>query len=269
MHLNGVIEAAGWWSYAVMFLLTAAETSAFIGLLVPGEAVVLLASAIAGRGELNVFLLAAVVVTGAVTGDSLGYALGRRCARGHRERRRTYNAGTRQRRWRGSNATTGQARRRSSHATTDQGRRRSSNALTGHGTGRARAFLTHHGAAAVFTSKFIGFARTFVPYAAGASGMPYRRFLRWSAAASLVWGCGTVALGYFAGAAAIEFLHSAGLVGALALSAVTVPALIVVKVRARRRRHRPPTSSAVVASGGPRRPSVRRALHDFTHAQEK
>ncbi|MFD5057742.1 hypothetical protein [Streptomyces sp. NPDC058394] len=37
MHLNGVIEAAGWWSYAVVFVLTASETSAFIGLLVPGE----------------------------------------------------------------------------------------------------------------------------------------------------------------------------------------------------------------------------------------
>lgn len=99
--------------------------------------------------------------------------------------------------------------------------------------------------------------------------MPYRRFLRYSAAASLIWGIGTVALGYFAGAAATEFLHSAGLVGALTLATVTVPALIVVKVRARRRRRRLPTRSAVVASGGPRRPSARRAVHEFTHSQEK
>jgi membrane-associated protein len=75
MHLNGVIEAAGWWSYAVVFVLTASETSAFIGLLVPGETAILLAAAVAGRGELNAFLVAAVVVAGAVTGDSLGYAL--------------------------------------------------------------------------------------------------------------------------------------------------------------------------------------------------
>ncbi|MCX5316423.1 DedA family protein [Streptomyces sp. NBC_00154] len=232
MHLNGVIEAAGWWSYAAVFVLTASETSAFTGLLVPGETAILLASAIAGRGELNAFLLATVVVAGAVTGDSLGYALGRRCAR-------------------------------------RPGRRWTLRATADHGIGRARTFLTHHGGATVFTSKFIGFARTFAPYSAGSSGMPYRRFLRYSAAASLIWGIGTVALGYFAGAAATEFLHSAGLVGALTLATVTVPALIVVKVRARRRRRRLPTRSAVVASGGPRRPSARRAVHEFTHSQEK
>lgn len=130
MHLNGVIEAAGWWSYAVVFVLTASETSAFIGLLVPGETAILLAAAVAGRGELNAFLLTAVVVAGAVTGDGLGYALGRRCARRF-------------------------------------GLPRTPGASTGHRTARARAFLAHHGGATVITSKFIGFARTFVPYAAG------------------------------------------------------------------------------------------------------
>lgn len=129
MHLNGVIEAAGWWSYAVVFVLTASETSAFIGLLVPGETAILFASAIIGQGELNAFLLATVVVTGAVTGDSLGYALGRRCAR-------------------------------------RPGRRRTLRATADHGIGRARTFLTRHGGPAVFTSKFIGFARTFAPYSA-------------------------------------------------------------------------------------------------------
>jgi membrane-associated protein len=231
MHLNGVIEAAGWWSYAVVFVLTASQTSAFIGLLVPGETAILLAAAVAGRGELNAFLLTAVVAAGAVTGDGLGYALGRRCARRF-------------------------------------GRPRTPGAATGHRTARARAFLAHHGGATVITSKFIGFARTFVPYAAGSSGMPYRRFLGHSALASLVWGVVTVALGYFAGAAASEFLRSAGLVGALAFAAVTALALVVVKISARRRRRRP-VKSAIVASGGPPRTSARRALREFTHSQEK
>jgi membrane-associated protein len=176
VHLNGVIEAPGWWSYVLVFVLTASETSAFVGLLVPGETAVLLGAAVAGRGGLNVFLLAAVVVAGAVTGDSLGYALGRRCAR-------------------------------------RPGRPRPPAARH---TARARAFLAHHGAATVLTSKFIGFARTFVPYAAGSSGMPYRRFLGYSALASLVWGAATVTLGYFAGAAAADYLRPPGPTGALA-----------------------------------------------------
>jgi membrane-associated protein len=230
MHLDAVIEAAGWWSYAVVFALTAAETSAFVGLLVPGESVVLLAAAVSGHGGPNVVLLAAVVVAGAVTGDNLGYALGRRCAKrpGHRWTPRI------------------------------PGR---------HRDGRLRTFLTGHSGAALFTGKFIGFARTFLPYLAGSSGMPYRRFVLYSTAGSLVWGTGTVLVGHFAGSAAIELLHTAGLIGVAVLAVVIVAALAVLRLRTRRRRR--PTRSAVVASGGPRHRSPRQDTVHPTHAQER
>jgi membrane-associated protein len=230
MHLNSLIEAAGWWTYAVVFLLTAAETSAFVGLLVPGESAVLLAAAVAGHGELNAPLLAAAVVTGAVTGDNLGFALGRRC------------------------------RRRPGSRWTPKipGR---------HRDGRARAFLANHSGAALFTGKFIGFARTFLPYAAGSSGMPYRRFFLYSTAASLVWGTGTVLVGYFTGSAAVELLHRAGLIGVLVLVAATAAILVVARIRARRRRR--PLGSTVVASGGPRHRAPRKDAVNYTYAQER
>ncbi|AVH60706.1 MULTISPECIES: DedA family protein [Streptomyces] len=230
MHIDGFIAAAGWWSYAVVFAASASGTSDFIGLLVPGETVILLASAIAGRGDLNVLILAAAVVTGGITGDNLGYALGRRCAR-------------------------------------HPGRRRSRRADRHHLHGRAQAFLVRHGGAAVFTGRFIGFVRTFLPYAAGASGMPYRRFFVYStAAASLVWGIGTVLLGYFAGAAAVDFLHSAGPIGIAVLATATVAAYGVERLR--RRRRVTPTPSRVVAYGEAKGASDPGPVHAFTHSQE-
>ncbi len=39
------------WVYSVLFLLTAGESAAFLGLVVPGEAAVLGAGALASRGE--------------------------------------------------------------------------------------------------------------------------------------------------------------------------------------------------------------------------
>ncbi|MFF3878468.1 DedA family protein [Streptomyces sp. NPDC001978] len=54
--------------------------------------------------------------------------------------------------------------------------------------GRTHAFLMRYGGAAVFTGRFIGFVRTFLPFAAGASNMPHRRFFLYSTTASLVWG---------------------------------------------------------------------------------
>ncbi|MER5916847.1 VTT domain-containing protein [Streptomyces sp. NPDC001982] len=92
----------------------------------------------------------------------------------------------------------------------------------GRRTGRTHAFLMRYGWAAVFTGRFIGFVRTFLPFAAGASNMPHRRFFLYSTAASLVWGVGNVLLGYFAGTAATEFLHSVGLITAAALAAAAV-----------------------------------------------
>ncbi|KKD09203.1 DedA family protein [Streptomyces sp. WM6386] len=232
MDVGALVETAGWWSYIVVFALTAGETSAFIGVLLPGETVILLASAIAGRGDLNPVLLATLVVTGGMTGDGLGYALGRWY-------RRRPNA--RLTRW----------------------------ARAGSRTGQAHDFLTRHGGAALVAGRFIGFVRTFLPFAAGASGMPYRRFFLFSTVASLIWGIGNVLLGYFAGAAAIDFLHSAGPIGAAVLAAVAV-ALFGLGWLLRRRRGsvRAPSPSAVVASGAAFRRPEQEPIHLINSSKE-
>ncbi|MEU9243580.1 DedA family protein [Streptomyces sp. NPDC048385] len=116
-------------------------------------------------------------------------------------------------------------------------------------SGKAQTFLTRHGGAAVLTGRFVGVIRAFLPFAAGASGMPYRRFFFYSAAASLVRGTGNVLLGYFVGAAATRVLHSAGLIGAAVLATVAVALFCVVWVL-KRCRGRVQAASAVVASGG-------------------
>ncbi|MET7728693.1 DedA family protein [Streptomyces mirabilis] len=211
MDFGALVEAAGWWSYVIVFALTAGETSAFVGVLLPGETVILLASAIAGRGDLNPMLLATLVVTGGMTGDSLGYTLGHWYGR---------RPNTRLTRW-------VQADSR---------------------IGRAHDFLARHGGAAVVGGRFIGFVRTFLPFAAGASGMPYRRFFLFSTVASLIWGIGNVLLGYFAGAAATDFLHATGLIGAAVLAAVAA-ALFGLMWLLRRRRGGARAPSAVVATG--------------------
>ncbi|MFI7501564.1 DedA family protein [Streptomyces sp. NPDC049687] len=230
MDVSTLIEAAGWWSYIVVFAVTAGETGAFIGVLLPGETVILVASAIAGRGDLNPVLLTALVVTGGMTGDGLGYALG------HWYGRRPHARPTR---W----------------------------VRPGSRIGQANDFLTRHGGAAVVTGRFIGFVRTFLPFAAGASGMPYRRFFLFSTVASLIWGIGNVLLGYFAGAAATGFLHAAGLIGAAVLVALAV-ALTGLMWLLRRRRGGARASSAVVASGAAVRRRRQEPIHLITSSKE-
>ncbi|TDT98485.1 membrane protein DedA with SNARE-associated domain [Streptomyces sp. 846.5] len=205
MNPTAIVDAAGFWSYAVVFLLTAAETSAFFGILMPGESLVLVGGALAAKGALDPVALAAVVVSAAVIGDSIGYLLGRWFER------RPGAEGMRRR------------------------------------TARARDFLQRRGGPAVFAGRFIGFVRSFVPFAAGGSGLPYRRFLAYSASAAVIWGVGSVAGGYYLGPSVEQLVRTVGVVGAAVLVGVMLTALLVVPAVRRRTGLR---SSAVGAGTG-------------------
>jgi membrane protein DedA with SNARE-associated domain len=206
MNLTSIVGTAGLWSYALVFALTAGETSAFIGLFLPGETLILFAAALSARGDLNPVVLAITVVTAGIVGDSIGYAVGRWYDRWPRPR------------W---------TRRRGRRAGTPGDDRRVSR------VGNARTFLRRHGGSAVFIGRFIGFVRTFLPFVAGASGMPYRRFLPYSAAACVVWGVASVVAGYFLGSAAERLLRTVGLAGGIAAAGAAVVALLAVSIRRR------------------------------------
>ncbi|MCC9306585.1 VTT domain-containing protein [Kitasatospora sp. RB6PN24] len=200
MNLTGLVAAAGMWAYALIFLLTAGETSAFVGLVLPSETVVLFAAALSSRGVLNPFLLCLAVVAGGIVGDSTGYWLGRLFGK-------RIDAPSRRRRIR-----------------------------PGGRIDRAAGYLRRRGGPAVFTARFIGFVRSFVPFTAGAARMPYRSFLGYSAAASFTWGPLNVAAGYFLGASAAGLLRTVGLAGLIAVGAAVLLLAGVLAWRQRRRR---------------------------------
>ncbi len=60
---------------------------------------------------------------------------------------------------------------------------------------RARATVLRRPASLVFTARYIPFARIAVNLAAGASGLPLRRFAPLSAAAGTAWACYNTAVG--------------------------------------------------------------------------
>lgn len=182
------------WIYLVLFAITVGESSAFLGLAVPGEAAVLGAGALAARGELDLAPVVVLVVLGAVLGDTIGYALGKRFGHGreHGLLAKVLSC----------------ARMR-----------------------RVRAYMDQHGRRTIFLARFVGFFRALVPFAAGAVRMPYRPFLLYNLAGAIVWGIGTVLIGYVAGAAAIDAVESASFVGAVAVAAVGVLAYLAHRQR--------------------------------------
>jgi membrane-associated protein len=231
----GFVESIGVWAYVLVFVLTMGETSVFIGLVLPGETLVLLAAAIAGAGHLDVIGLGTVVITGSIVGDSVGYWVGRwsvHSRTAERMRRRTA-------RWR-------LARRLRDLSVLRTGRQ------------RAHDFLLRHGGAAVFTGRFVGFVRSFLPFAAGAAGMPYRRFLPSTVAAALIWGTGSVLVGYFLGASAGGLLNNVAITAVVGVAAVAAVVFTGHRFRRNRNRGRIPGSSVVASSvPSPARPGDR------------
>jgi len=155
----------GSWGYAVVFLGAALESAAFLGLLVPGESLVIVSGVLAAAGLFDLPALITVVSAGAVVGDSIGYELGRRLGRPWLLRR---------------GARLGFHRDRIE---------------------AVDAFFERHGGKAVLIGRFIGFLRALAPFVAGSSRMPYLRFLAYNVAGAVLWTIACVLLGYFVGAA--------------------------------------------------------------------
>lgn len=188
-------------AYAVIGLLVFAEAAVFVGFVLPGETAVLLGGAMAATGRLSLPVLAVLVVVAAVAGDSVGFEVGRRFGP----------------------------------------RILASKVLSKHTTkvAAAQTQLRQRGGAAVFLARFTAFLRAVMPGLAGASGMPYQRFLVYNTAGGLVWGGGVVLLGYSAGAsyATVE--------RALGRGTAVVAALVLLAVGGiwlRRRHRRAPAS---------------------------
>src|SRR5918996_121992 len=74
------------YGYPLLFLITFLETSAFLGLVSPGETGVVVGGLFASRGPLDLDLVILVSVVGAFLGDNTGYWLGRRFGTGILER---------------------------------------------------------------------------------------------------------------------------------------------------------------------------------------
>ncbi|HEY0396845.1 MAG TPA: DedA family protein, partial [Acidimicrobiia bacterium] len=158
---------------AVVFLLPALESSAFIGFVFPGEIAVLLGGVLASQHQTGLGAVLLAAMAGAIVGDSIGYEVGKRWGRGLLQ---------------GS-----------------IGRVVKADHLE-----RAERYLQTRGGKAVFFGRFTAALRVLIPGLAGMSGLHYRRFLLYNAAGGAVWATAFVFAGYLAGDSWRHVEHVAG-----------------------------------------------------------
>lgn len=195
-HLDAALDQLAqlpfWAVLVVVCVAMALETSILVGIVVPGDLVVLFAAAALVTGPVELTMLVVAVTLGSLIGETVGYAAGRQWG----ERLRHSRAGRRlgDERW-----------------------------------ARATDFLARRGGRAVFAVRFVAAVHALTSVVAGTVGMGYWRFIGWCAAGGLTWSALYAGLGVLAGASyreyadgvsAVTFVVVGGVAGAGALVAL-------------------------------------------------
>lgn len=179
------------------------ETSILIGLVFPGDTVVLVASIGVTTPMQGVAMVVAVVI-GALIGESIGFALGR---------------------WIGPHIRSSWVGRRVGEANWV----------------RAERYLARRGGIAIFLSRFLPVLHSLVPLTVGMSHYSYRRFLAWTAPACLLWATAYVSITSLAAGSFDELknrVHYAGYIFVGIIVVFLVLVLLSKKIIARlERRH--------------------------------
>lgn len=190
-----LLAEPAWVVYAVVGAVVLVEGAVPAGLLLPGEATVLVGGATVALGRTELLPMAVVVVAAAVVGDGIGFGLGRatgprlldsRLLRSRRARLDTLRSG-----------------------------------------------LVRRGPTSLVAARWTAFVRTVAPALAGASGMTYRRFAVWNAVGAATWGVTSVALGAAAGRSYAQVQTWLGGAGAAFLVAVLLVGVLLALHRRR------------------------------------
>ena len=158
--IGDIARALGPWTYLLVGVMAFLETGAFVGLVAPGETVVIAGGVIAGQGEIELLPLIGLVWLCAVLGDTTSFFIGRRLGRKFLERHGP--------------------KVKITHERLDQ----------------VEGYFARHGGKTILIGRFIGLVRALAPFIAGASGMAYRRFVPFSIVGTGLWSTTFCVLGY-------------------------------------------------------------------------
>ncbi|MEV0173798.1 DedA family protein [Streptomyces sp. NPDC050803] len=171
-----------------------------LGIPLPGEIILVSSALLASQhGDINPVILGACATAGAIVGDSIGYAIGRKGGRPLLA-------------W--------------------LGKKFPRHFGEGHIATAERSFQKW-GMWAVFFGRFVALLRIFAGPLAGVLRMPYWKFLIANVLGGIVWAGGTTAVIYYVGIVAEEWLKRFSWLGLVAAVLVGLTSMLVLKRKAK------------------------------------
>lgn len=159
--LGTVISNYGTQVYIVLFGIVFCETGLVVLPFLPGDSLLFIGGAFCATGAMDIWLLMALLIIAAITGNTLNYWVGKKV--GQRVFTKNYL-------W-----------------------------LDKKALYHTQAFFNKHGGKTITLSRFIPIVRTFAPFVAGVSGMPFSRFQFYNISGGIAWVVSLVVAGYFFG----------------------------------------------------------------------
>ena len=198
--LGLMLEQYGALVYVLLFAIVFDETGLVVFPFLPGDTLLFIAGAFCASGLMSAPLLMALLITAAITGNTLNYLIGR--ALGQRVFTRDY-------RW-----------------------------IDRQALEKTHAFFERHGGKTIILARWLPVIRTFAPFVAGVSDMGLGRFQIFNIVGALLWVIGLVMAGYFFGNIPIirDHLNTIVLIGVAAAAGPVALAAIIRFVRSRTQR---------------------------------
>ncbi|MBM2818164.1 MAG: phosphoesterase, PA-phosphatase related protein [Parcubacteria group bacterium] len=157
------IEHLGMAGYWLVLLISLLESLAFVGVIVPGSMLVVVAGFLSAHGYFDIGDLIWFAAIGAIIGDGASYYLGTKGTKFFRNENKILKL---------------------SHSD------------------RGKMFFKKHGNKSVFLGRFIGPVRPIIPFIAGLSKMDKKSFFFWNVVSAFLWAVAHLLAGYFFGGAA-------------------------------------------------------------------
>ena len=193
-YLKVIITQYGAWTYGLLFFVIFMETGFVITPFLPGDSLIFAAATFAATGVLNPWVIFILMTIAAFAGDTANYWIGHAI---------------------GAKAYTGEVKW-----------------IKQEYMQRTRAFFEKHGGKTIFLARFVPIIRTFTPFVAGVSKMPYGYFLTWNLVGGVSWVATFTLLGYFFGN--IPFVQANFELVIVAIILISLVPAVIEAVKARR-----------------------------------
>ncbi|MCX6562927.1 MAG: DedA family protein [Candidatus Aminicenantes bacterium] len=162
VHLSGLIQTYGLWTYLILFAVIFCETGLVVTPFLPGDSLIFAAGTFAARGDLKVVVLFFILAAAAVIGDTVNYWIGKIIG-------------------------------------PKVFQKENSRIFKKQYLDRTHEFYEKYGAETIIIARFVPIVRTFAPFVAGIGRMTYGKFLSYNVIGGVAWVALFTFGGYFFG----------------------------------------------------------------------